>query len=733
MSNDVNINVKSKDLTGPGTKSARKNLDGVGDSAKRVGDVAKGVLASQVFDRMGQAATRGLKSTFTAAKDLGESVNAVGKIFGDEADGVIRWGQGNAAAFGLSERAFNQAVVPMGAVLKNTGLDMGTVSDRTLTLTERAADMASVFNVDVSEALDAIQSGLKGEADPLEKFGVGLSAAAVEAEAMANRTAGATGELTDQEKMLARINLIMKQTSDVQGDFADTSDDAANAQRIASAELENAQALIGESLLPVMASLSKMVASVASGFQGLPAPIQTVVGVVGVLGAAAVIAVPKIIAAKAALAGMGVTAGGTAGKVGKAAGAIGIAATALSLLANVSKDAKVGVGEATESIVNLGKGLADTTFDDFIQDVLKAKMTAGPFRSEIDVLAEDFEAFDQALTGMVQNGNADLAAEQFEKMSDKLRSVFVSGEDIDEAFNDYRDSLAGMRAEAELGADAQGKVAGSLDGAAEAADNATDAVKDYQAALRAATDPVFNLISALDQVEDAQADYNTAVKENGKESVEARRAAIDLAKAVAGAESAAADGELSFDDFKGKLREWVRQGAITENQAKQIAGRVRDARGAAKEFEGSYKARLAAQVDRASLNNANATLNDVARDRVAIIRAHAVAGSNPSIGALMQAQGGITGVSHAAEGGPRGNRVLVGERGPEIVDLAPGSMVHPAGTTQAMLAGGGGGDTYNITLNAPNYVGDKRELIQALREEIRNLGGNVQGALGQRQ
>ncbi|MQA17739.1 MAG: hypothetical protein GEV09_27820, partial [Pseudonocardiaceae bacterium] len=44
--------------------------------------------------------------------------------------------------------------------------------------------MASVFNVDVSEALDAIQAGLRGEADPLERFGVGLTDAAVRAHAV---------------------------------------------------------------------------------------------------------------------------------------------------------------------------------------------------------------------------------------------------------------------------------------------------------------------------------------------------------------------------------------------------------------------------------------------------------------------------------------------------------------------------------------------------------------------
>ena len=42
--------------------------------------------------------------------------------------------------------------------LKNAGLGMDTVTDSTTALTERAADMASVFNTDVSEAIEAIMS-----------------------------------------------------------------------------------------------------------------------------------------------------------------------------------------------------------------------------------------------------------------------------------------------------------------------------------------------------------------------------------------------------------------------------------------------------------------------------------------------------------------------------------------------------------------------------------------------
>lgn len=66
-------------------------------------------------------------------------------------------------------------------------------------------------------------------------------------------------------------------------------------------------------------------------------------------------------------------------------------------------------------------------------------------------------------------------------------------------------------------------------------------------------------------------------------------------------------------------------------------------------------------------------------------------------GKIFKATGGAVGT--AATGGPRANQVLVGEQGPEIVDLAPGSTVHSAPDSGRMMAswsGGGGGPVYVV-------------------------------------
>lgn len=92
------------------------------------------------------------------------------------------------------------------------------------------------------------------------------------------------------------------------------------------------------------------------------------------------------------------------------------------------------------------------------------------------------------------------------------------------------------------------------------------------------------------------------------------------------------------------------------------------------------------------------------------------------------AYGGVVGF--AATGGARGNRVLVGERGPEFVDLAPGSMVHSNPDSRRMAAFGGGGRVVLEIHSGGSRLDDL--LVEIIRKAIRVKGGNVQLALGQR-
>jgi phage-related protein len=109
------------------------------------------------------------------------------------------------------------------------------------------------MNLDVAQAAEIFQSGLAGETEPLKRFGIDLSAAAVQAYAMANGIGEGRKELTEAEKVQARYGLLMEQTAQTQGDFANTSEGLANGMRILRSSFADVQANIGTAFLPFMA------------------------------------------------------------------------------------------------------------------------------------------------------------------------------------------------------------------------------------------------------------------------------------------------------------------------------------------------------------------------------------------------------------------------------------------------------------------------------------------------
>ncbi len=237
--------------------SLQRTFGKAADSGDRLGNTFKSLGRAAAYGgaAVGGAVVIGAFKAVNAASDLNESLNAVNVTFGKSAKIVTDFGKNAAQRTGLSMRELNQSVVPIGASLQNMGASANEAAKTSVNLAKRAADMASVFNTDVGSALTAIQAGLRGEADPLERFGVGLSAARVEAYALSTGLIKTKSELTDQIKVQARVGLLMKDSAKFAGDFANTSDGLANSQRILRAEVENAGAAIGTALLPVAAKV----------------------------------------------------------------------------------------------------------------------------------------------------------------------------------------------------------------------------------------------------------------------------------------------------------------------------------------------------------------------------------------------------------------------------------------------------------------------------------------------
>ena len=190
-----------------------------------------------------------------AASDLEENLSKVNVVFGEGAASIENFAKTAATSLGQSQNAVLQAAGTFGTFGKAAGLsgqDLATFSND---FTALASDLASFNNTTPEQAINAIGSALRGEAEPLRQFGVLLSDAALRDEALAMGLEVSTGALSAQTKILAAQSLIYKQTGDAQGDFARTSDGLANSSRVLKAQMADLQVSIGKALLPAVQAI----------------------------------------------------------------------------------------------------------------------------------------------------------------------------------------------------------------------------------------------------------------------------------------------------------------------------------------------------------------------------------------------------------------------------------------------------------------------------------------------
>ena len=190
------------------------------------------------------------------ASNLSEAQNKANVIFKDAAKDITKFADTASTKLGQSKTDALNAAATFGTFGKAAGLAGADLGKFATGFTTLASDMASFNNTSPEEAVIAIGAALRGEAEPIRRFGVLLNAATIEQEALSLGIIKNTKEaLTPQQKVLAVQSAILKQTSDQQGDFARTSDGLANSQRILSAELKDVSAQFGNALLPAIESV----------------------------------------------------------------------------------------------------------------------------------------------------------------------------------------------------------------------------------------------------------------------------------------------------------------------------------------------------------------------------------------------------------------------------------------------------------------------------------------------
>lgn len=210
-------------------------------------NMAKLVSFKAIAEYLGNAVAK--FNDFYEATDLFH--NAMGNLSG-EADTLIGKMQG---LLGVDP---TKAMTYM-ATIQSLGTSFGLASDKAYilskNLTQLAYDEGSYWNKDVAETFTAMSSAISGEIEPIRRLGVDLSQARLQQELLALGFNKQVSSLSQADKAVLRYIAIMKQTTNVQGNLAQTIQSPANQIKILKAQLDMLAKSVGSLLYPALKSI----------------------------------------------------------------------------------------------------------------------------------------------------------------------------------------------------------------------------------------------------------------------------------------------------------------------------------------------------------------------------------------------------------------------------------------------------------------------------------------------
>lgn len=166
--------------------------------------------------------------------------------------------------FGLSQADLNKQVSASAGLLRNAGFEGEKLALIAAKNAQVARDMSSVYaQFSTQETSEFIAAGLRGETDSLERVGISISAASVEAEALALGYTKVGTEFSNAAKVAARASLIYKQADILFGDSINTAGSLANSQKNLGVVMEDTKRKISDVFLPAAEKISLVFLAVA--------------------------------------------------------------------------------------------------------------------------------------------------------------------------------------------------------------------------------------------------------------------------------------------------------------------------------------------------------------------------------------------------------------------------------------------------------------------------------------
>lgn len=317
-------------------------LQGISGKAAGIAAAASAVVGAGVV--------AGMTKAVMAASELEQSTGAIDAVYKENAQAMHDMASSAATNLGLTRNEFNELGTVIGAQLKNGGTAMDELAPKAGELIGVGADLAAMFGGTTADAVGALSSALKGERDPIERYGVSLNQAKIDAKAAELGFEKVGSTLSAEANQAATLALIMEQTADAHGAFGREANTMAGQVERAKASFSNVVSELGTAFLPVVTeTVSFLNAHVIPAISGVVNGFGQWAAANPQLASGLAIAVVGVTALAAAILGILIVAGPIAAgiaAIGSAFAGISLAAAA-PIAVVVALVAALGVAAAT--------------------------------------------------------------------------------------------------------------------------------------------------------------------------------------------------------------------------------------------------------------------------------------------------------------------------------------------------------------------------------------------------
>lgn len=231
-----------------GTKQAESGLDKFQSKINKLSLPATALLAG--------LAVVG-KGIIGLASDAEQMQGGMQAVFGKASKDVDKFAATSAERLGLNGAAYDQLAAQIGTSLKGAGTATNKLAGETDKLMSQGADLASVFGGTTTDAVNSMSSAFRGQFDPLEKYGIIITASMVNDRLKAKGLDKLTGAQLAQAKQQEINNMISEQASQYSGNFAKEADTLAGMQERLTAKVQDLGIKLGTVLLPALTSAAQ--------------------------------------------------------------------------------------------------------------------------------------------------------------------------------------------------------------------------------------------------------------------------------------------------------------------------------------------------------------------------------------------------------------------------------------------------------------------------------------------